>query len=79
MIEEQLEAVQMSAQLSTMQLDVLANFNESRHTKGFSAIDAGTIWDLDVKLLNNETANAEASQNAQKTTIPAKRVRSSNP
>lgn len=70
MIEEQLEAVQMSAQLSTMQLDVLANFNESRHTKGFSAIDAGTIWDLDVKLLNNETANAEASQNAQNTTIP---------
>lgn len=43
-IENQLEAVQMSYQLGSKELDVMSRFREMRHENGFTAQVAGYLW-----------------------------------
>jgi hypothetical protein len=45
-IEEQLEALHLSAGLENRRLDVGPKFKEARHTKGFRPMSAGVIWTL---------------------------------
>ncbi|MFD2719556.1 hypothetical protein ACFST9_12580 [Hymenobacter monticola] len=44
LVEEQLEAVQLTAALSNRQLDLGAKFREARHEKGFAALGGETHW-----------------------------------
>jgi hypothetical protein len=45
-IEDQLEAIQLSAKLEHRQLDIDTKFLEARHEKGFNAISGGTLWTI---------------------------------
>jgi len=45
-IEDQLEAIQLSAQLEHRQLDIGPKFKEARHTKGFTATAGGVLWSI---------------------------------
>jgi hypothetical protein len=45
-IEDQLEAVLLSARLEHRQVDIGAKFREARHEKGFSPTGAGILWSV---------------------------------
>jgi len=45
-IEDQLEALHLSASLESKQLDVGPKFQEARHEKGFTAISGGALWSV---------------------------------
>lgn len=45
-LEDQLEAVHLFSQLAGRQLDIGFKFKEARHSKQFTALPAGTVWDL---------------------------------
>lgn len=57
-IENQLEAIQLSAQLEHRQLDIGSKFKEARHTKGFSAISGGILWNIRASSSSTDTVQA---------------------
>ncbi|RTQ50301.1 hypothetical protein EJV47_11800 [Hymenobacter gummosus] len=53
LLEEQLEAVQLTATLSNRSLDLGAKFQEARHEKGFAALPGETHWTVVVRSTDN--------------------------
>ncbi|HEX8068858.1 MAG TPA: hypothetical protein VF546_02835 [Pyrinomonadaceae bacterium] len=45
-VEDQLEALLVSARLEHRQLDVGFKFQEARHEKGFTAVSGGSLWTI---------------------------------
>ena len=45
-IEDQLEALQLSSSLEHRQLDIGPKFREARHEKGFIALPGGSLWNV---------------------------------
>jgi hypothetical protein len=56
-IEDQLEAVQLSPRLEHRQLDVGPKFLEARHEKGFTAIPGGSLWTIRPESTTTEAAD----------------------
>ena len=71
LLEDQLEAVQILDFLNSLKLDIGASFYESRHTKGFSATQAGTLWSIRSALPEGAN-NAEAGQQAENVDLPSR-------
>lgn len=68
MIEDQLEALQLSAKLEHRQLDIGPKFLEARHEKGFTAIPGGSLWT--VRPESTTTSVADASEADAGITLP---------
>jgi hypothetical protein len=56
-IEDQLEALQLSAGLEHRQLDIGPKFFEARHEKGFTAIPGGSLWTIRPETKNTSAAD----------------------
>lgn len=67
-IEDQLEAIQLSAKLEHRQLDIGPKFLEARHEKGFNAIPGGSLWT--VRPESTTTSAADASEADAGITLP---------
>jgi hypothetical protein len=65
-IEEQLEAVGMQAQLNSESIDLAARFEELRHDKAFKKIHGGSLWSVRLR-----HTSGQASTPSQEATLPA--------
>ena len=61
-IEEQLEALQLSAKLEHRQLDIGSKFLEARHEKGFIAIPGGSLWTIRPESITSSAADVSDAQ-----------------
>jgi hypothetical protein len=61
-IEDQLEALQLSSKLEHRQLDVGAKFLEARHEKGFTAVPGGPLWTVGPEAAAASAADAGDAQ-----------------
>jgi hypothetical protein len=69
-LEEQLEALSLSASLRGTELDLGARFSEARHQKGFRAAGGGTLWAVEQR--GTATTKTAASRQAshEEITLP---------
>lgn len=63
LIEDQLEAVQLSFRLDEKKLDTVARFKELRHENSFTPVDSGHLW-----VIRNE--NVSTSRAKHKMSVP---------
>ncbi len=66
--EDYLEAIQFFEAKGNRQLDIGAKFLEYRHTKGFTAESAGTLWTI--RAINATNTKADSSQQSTEQTLP---------
>jgi len=59
LLEEQLEAVQLTATLSNRRLDLGAKFREARHEKGFAALGGETHWAVVLRSTTNQPDDSD--------------------
>jgi hypothetical protein len=69
-IEDQLEALNLSSRLEHRQLDMTAKFKEVRHEKGFNAIAAGTMWTIRSASVDRATADAQKAHTQAQFVLP---------
>lgn len=66
-VEEQLEALQLTETLEQQQLDTGFKFEELRHEAGFNAVPGGSLWRIQLDTANNqsnsETTSAQTTLN----------------
>ncbi len=71
-VEHQLEAVQMTQRLERhAAADAPAKFREGRHAKGFTAVDAGSLWSVLPRRASG-AAGADAAQAGMGLALPAR-------
>lgn len=70
MIEDELEALQLSARLENRQLDIGAKFSEARHEKGFAAQQGGYLWTIKSATDTSSSADALQAQKQSNITLP---------
>lgn len=61
-IEDQLEALQLTSQLEPRLLDVGPKFFEARHEKGFTAIPGGLLWSIRSEAQSGGAADASNAE-----------------
>lgn len=69
-LEDQLEALHVSAQLEHRQLDIGPKFQEARHAKGFKPVAAGTRWTIRPASPAATQADARTAQTLAHATLP---------
>ncbi|SFD86759.1 hypothetical protein SAMN05518672_103595 [Chitinophaga sp. CF118] len=69
-IEEVLEATQFSSRLQNKVLDVGHKFQETRHAKGFTAFNAGNIWNIKLESIVSQAATTHNDTSEQEFTLP---------
>ena len=70
LVERQLEAVQLGAQLERSPADGPAKFREARHEKGFVGVEAGTLWSVVAQAEPGSAAAAPEGQAREELTLP---------
>lgn len=69
LIEDQLEALHLLANLEHRQVDIGPKFEEARHEKGFNAVPAGILWTIRYET-ETDKANATDVQTGEGVTLP---------
>ncbi|HYR10334.1 MAG TPA: hypothetical protein VEQ60_21345, partial [Longimicrobium sp.] len=71
LLERQMEAAQLAAELERRTADTAPKFNEARHEKGFTAIEAGSLWSVVPQATPGTAAAAPDAQAREELTLPA--------
>ena len=69
-IEDQLEALQLTERLEQQKLDVGPKFRDARHEREFSATDGGMLWRVLPESNSSVPANAAEKQAQAQVTLP---------
>ena len=70
LLEEQLEALSLSSQLESKELDVGLKFREARHDKGFTSVPGGTLWTIRLESSALPSPNAGDADETAEETLP---------
>ncbi|MEO1261708.1 MAG: hypothetical protein AAFZ15_23090 [Bacteroidota bacterium] len=70
LIEEQLEALQLTSKLKGQDFDLGLKFKEARHSKGFKALPGGLLWNL--RLVSTKAQSAKEKNANEKEPLSGK-------